>query len=79
VAGIKDSAGKVLAKLDIAQAQALIDSGVASGGMIPKINGALAAAAAGTTTCIVDGRQPNVLAHAIESDETGTCLVPGKR
>ncbi len=78
VAGIKDSAGNVITNINGMQAQALIDSGVASGGMIPKINGALKAIEAGAVTCIVDGRQPHALIHAFESDETGTCIMPVK-
>ncbi|MDP2919230.1 MAG: acetylglutamate kinase [Dehalococcoidia bacterium] len=74
VAGIMDKDGKLLATLNKAQAQALLDSGVASGGMIPKINGCLTALSAGTTACIIDGRQPGALIKAAESDAAGTVI-----
>jgi acetylglutamate kinase len=74
VAGIMGKEGKLLSTLNKTQAQALVDSGVASGGMIPKINGCLTALAAGTTTCIVDGRQPGALIKAIENDTAGTVI-----
>jgi len=76
VAGILDKEGRLLSKLSGAQAQALLDSGVASEGMIPKINGCLTALAAGTTTCILDGRHPNALIKAIEKDDAGTVIRP---
>jgi acetylglutamate kinase len=74
VAGIMDKSGRLLEKISKAQARELIDSGVASGGMIPKITGALKAAEAGTATCIVDGRQPHALLDAIENDHAGTVI-----
>lgn len=74
VAGILDKNGQLLHRLNPAQAKALLDSGVASGGMIPKINGCLKALSAGTVTYIVDGRQPGALIKAVEKDEAGTVI-----
>jgi acetylglutamate kinase len=74
VTGVLDKEGKLLNVITIHQAKELIDSGVASGGMIPKLNACLQAAANKTTTCIVDGRQPHSLITAIESDRAGTVI-----
>lgn len=74
VPGIKDQDGKLLTKLDRAQAQALLASGVASGGMIPKLNGCLRALETGTRSCIVDGRQAGALSAAIEGKSEGTVI-----
>ena len=74
VTGVLDKEGKLLDVITIHQAKELIDSGVASGGMIPKLNACLQAAANKTTTCIVDGRQPHALITAIESDRAGTVI-----
>lgn len=74
VGGILDRDGKLMPELSGAEAKALLDSGVASGGMIPKINGCLTALTAGTTSCIIDGRQPYALVKAIENHGTGTVI-----
>jgi len=74
VTGVLDKAGKLLSIITLDQAQELIDSGAASGGMIPKLNACLIAAANKTITCIVDGRQPHALLNAIESDNAGTII-----
>ncbi len=74
VAGILDKSGKLMPKLNRAQARELLDSGVASGGMIPKITGCLKALEVGATTCIIDGRQPGALIKAIENDGDGTII-----
>jgi acetylglutamate kinase len=49
-------------------------SGVASGGMIPKIKACLRALSSTATTCIIDGRQPHALLRAIEKGSTGTTI-----
>lgn len=47
VAGVKDGAGRLLPRLSPASAKQLISEGVATGGMVPKIQGALDALASG--------------------------------
>ena len=74
VAGISDKNGKLLPRLNRNEAQALIESGVAAGGMIPKINGCLKVIAVGGTAYIVDGRQPGALRNAVEKGITGTII-----
>jgi acetylglutamate kinase len=74
VTGVLDKEGKLLSVITLNQAKELIDSGTASGGMIPKLNACLIAATHKTTTCIVDGRQPHALITSIESDHAGTII-----
>ena len=74
VVGVLDKEGKLLSNLNVAQAKELLQTGTASGGMIPKLNACLKAAANKTTTCIVDGRQPHALIKAIENGDNGTTI-----
>jgi acetylglutamate kinase len=74
VTGVLDKEGKLLAVITVNQVKELIDAGTASGGMIPKLNACLTAAAHQTTTCIIDGRQPYALLNAVESDQAGTII-----
>ncbi len=74
VAGILDKSGKVLPQLSPREAEALVASGVASGGMIPKINAGLRALSRTPTTCIIDGRQPHTLLKEIEKGSVGTTI-----
>jgi acetylglutamate kinase len=78
VAGILDQSGKLLPQLSPREAEALMASGVASGGMIPKIKACLRALSATATTCIIDGRQPHALLKAIEKRSAGTTIQTGK-
>ena len=78
VPGILDASKQVISRLSPAKAQSLLNSGVASGGMIPKLQACLRAASAGSSTCIVDGREPHALMNAIESKGGGT-IIEGQR
>ena len=75
VAGVCDPSGKLLPQLSTEEAEALIVSGVASGGMIPKIKACLKALAGTATTCIIDGRQPRALLREIENGGSGTKII----
>jgi len=75
VAGICDQSGKLLPKLSTKEAELLIASGIASGGMIPKIRACLKALASAATTCIIDGRQPRALLREIEDGGNGTKII----
>lgn len=79
VVGVCDSSGALLPQLSPAEAEALVASKVASGGMIPKINACLKALAATGVTSIIDGRQPHALLKEIEGGNTGTTVrhLPG--
>ncbi|MFC2059714.1 acetylglutamate kinase [Chloroflexota bacterium] len=74
VTGICDQSGELLPQLSASEAEALIDSGVASGGMIPKIKACLRALSNTPTTCIIDGRQPHALLKVIEEGSNGTTI-----
>lgn len=75
VAGVCDPSGELLPQLSTEEAEALIASGVASGGMIPKIRACLKALASAATTCIIDGRQPQALLREIENGGSGTKII----
>lgn len=74
VAGVCDQSGKLTPRLSSNEAAALIASGVASGGMIPKIEACLRALSEASTACIIDGRQPHALLREIEGQGSGTTL-----
>jgi len=74
VAGIRDQSGGLINQLSPDKAKALMDSGVISGGMIPKVEAGLRALSAAATTSIVDGRQPHALLKEIEDHRGGTTI-----
>jgi acetylglutamate kinase len=74
VDGIKDTKGKIMLELTMKQAAELIESGVASGGMIPKIYASLKAITAETKIRIIDGRQPHALLKELETGTGGTTI-----
>jgi acetylglutamate kinase len=62
VEGVLDREGKVIPRLSIAEARALIADGTISGGMIPKIETAIEAVETGVRAAVIlDGRIPHVL------------------
>ncbi len=74
VAGILDNSKQLITRLTSIEAKALVDSGVASGGMIPKVQACLRALSAASGTCIVDGRQSHALILTIENKYPGTII-----
>lgn len=74
VAGVSDRSGKLLRQLSLDEAEALVASGVVSGGMIPKIRACLRALSNTSTTCIIDGRKPHALLKEIEGTGGGTVI-----
>lgn len=74
IAGVCDKSGKVIASLSSSEAEAAIASGVASGGMIPKIRAAIRALSRGRQTRIIDGRVPHALLRELESSQGGTTI-----
>lgn len=66
--------GKVLRALAPAQADELLEAGVIEGGMIPKVEACLRAAASGTRCAIVDGRKEHALLHVVAGEATGTVV-----
>jgi acetylglutamate kinase len=62
VEGVLDREGKLIPKLNVAEARALIADGTISGGMIPKIETAIDAVESGVKAAVIlDGRIPHVL------------------
>ena len=74
VVGICDQSGKLLPQLSSSEAEALVASGVASGGMIPKIKACLRALATIQAARIIDGRQPHALLQEMEGRGGGTTI-----
>jgi len=75
VVGICDQSGNLLPHLSPDEAEALMASGVASGGMIPKIKACVRALSATSTACIIiDGRKPHALLNEIEGKGGGTTI-----
>jgi len=72
IAGVQNSEGRLLPRLTAHDAKSLIDSGVISGGMIPKVEGCLRARTSVMATQIIDGRQKGALLATIEGSEIGT-------
>ncbi|MHC4792716.1 MAG: acetylglutamate kinase [Planctomycetota bacterium] len=76
VPGVLDEHGNVIRRLDFAAADRLIDEGVIAGGMIPKVRGAIdAAAQSGCPVVIGDWADPRVLADPL-ADTTVATVVP---
>ena len=73
VPGVKAN-GEVLPMLPAAQVASLVQSGVIEGGMIPKVEACLAAAAAGSESVIVDGREKHALLRAVDGTAHGTVV-----
>ena len=74
VACINDASGKVIPRITAEEAQSLVESGVISGGMIPKLNACLTALNAGAIARIIDGRQPHALMKEFEGHGGGTTI-----
>lgn len=75
VVGICDQQGKLMPQLSTAEAEALMASGTASGGMIPKVKACLKALSGASSACIIiDGRQPHALLQETEGKGGGTTI-----
>jgi len=62
VEGVLDQEGKLISRLSLGEARALIADGTISGGMIPKIQTAIDAVESGVNAAVIlDGRIPHVL------------------
>lgn len=62
VAGVLDAKGELIRQMSLAEARAAIADGVATGGMIPKLETAIAAVEAGVEAVVImDGRRPHAM------------------
>ena len=75
-AGVLDKSGRLLTNLSARQIDGLFADGTISGGMLPKISGALDAAKSGVNSVhIIDGRVPHALLLEILTDQAfGTMI-----
>ncbi|MDO5691931.1 MAG: acetylglutamate kinase [Pseudomonadota bacterium] len=70
IPGVLDKAGALLAELTPRRIDELVQDGTISGGMLPKISGALDAAKSGVNAVhIIDGRVPHALLLEVLGDE----------
>lgn len=75
VPGVLDAQGAVVAELNANEARRLLSEGVVAGGMIPKVEAALHASAAGVPTVVLDGRERGALrALLLEGRAAGTSI-----
>jgi acetylglutamate kinase len=74
--GVRDAAGERIPELRLAEAEALIDSGVIAGGMVPKVHSALRAIGPGShaeRAVISEGRTADALHRALH-EGAGTTI-----
>jgi len=75
VNGIYDESNRLLPCLSPSEAEELLTSGVASGGMIPKLKACLRALSNTSATCvIVDGRKQHALRNEVEVGGSGSII-----
>jgi acetylglutamate kinase len=77
VAGVLDAGKALLPRLSMAQSESLIAAGVATGGMLAKLNAAAGALGQGVPQVrICAGAADGVLARILAGEEAGTRLAP---
>jgi acetylglutamate kinase len=75
VAGVKDAPGRTLEQLSVDEAAALIETGVARGGMQAKLEAAAAALRSGVGEVVIaPGNESNVCARLMAGEALGTRL-----
>lgn len=72
VDGVHDNSGQLLHKLSLNEARSLISSGIATGGMIPKIEACLRASITVPLFHIINGKKSNALLHCLDNQTGGT-------
>jgi acetylglutamate kinase len=76
VAGVLDKDGQLIRQLTVAEAKAAIETGVATGGMIPKLETAIAAVEAGVDAVVIlDGRRPHAMLVELFTEHGSGTLV----
>ncbi len=76
VPGVKGADGQIIRQMTLDEAQGLIDTGVASGGMIPKLETAMAAVRAGVEAVVIlDGRRPHAMLVELFTEHGAGTLV----
>ena len=76
ISGVLNKSGQLIADLTSARIDELVADGTISGGMLPKIAGAINAAKSGVNSVhIIDGRVPHVLLLELFTDHAcGTMI-----
>ena len=76
VAGVLDADGNLIRSMTVKEAFDAIKSGVASGGMIPKLETAIAAVDAGVDAVVIlDGRRPHAMLTELFTDHGAGTLI----
>jgi acetylglutamate kinase len=78
VAGVLGKDGELIRQMTVAQAKAAITDGIATGGMIPKLETAIAAVEAGVEAVVIlDGRRPHAMLTELFTEHgAGTLVCP---
>lgn len=74
VAGIYDKQDNLIPRLSPGEAEELLASGVASGGMIPKLKACLRALSTTRIASIIGGKAPHALLKEIQEGNVGTTI-----
>ena len=76
VEGVKGKDGQIIRQMTLAEAEALIADGTASGGMIPKLQTAMAAIREGVEAVVIlDGRRPHAMLVELFTEHGAGTLV----
>jgi acetylglutamate kinase len=76
VEGVLDAKGELIRQMSVADAREAIDSGVAKGGMIPKLETCIAALDNGVEAAVIlDGRTPHVLLMELFTEHGAGTLI----
>jgi acetylglutamate kinase len=76
VAGLLDKSKKLISEINSEKAKEMINQGIISGGMIPKINNCLDVAKNGVkAVCIIDGRKKHSILFELLSDKGSGTLI----
>ena len=77
VSGVLDQDGALISQITAQEVATLIEQGVIYGGMIPKINNALATATeTGVCVVIAGWRDKNILARLADGESVGSTILP---
>ncbi len=76
VAGVLDAEGELVRQLSVAEARAMIETGIATGGMIPKLQTAIDAVEAGVEAVVImDGRRSHAMLVELFTEHGAGTLV----
>ncbi|MEY4555187.1 MAG: hypothetical protein RL093_306, partial [Pseudomonadota bacterium] len=76
VPGVKSADGEIIRQMTVAEAAKLIEDGVATGGMIPKLQTAIAAVRDGVEAVVIlDGRRPHAMLVELFTEHGAGTLV----